>query len=271
MKAALSRVIPRVLVGPLQRFAPKARTYATYDEAMADCTSKGYENDAIVSLVVEKNVRYREKMRTAPLLRLDELRSIIGLGLARRSSELNVLDFGGGGGYHHTIANLVSSSNDRIRWNVIETPAMARAAAPMVTESLKFFDDVEAAARDLGRVDLIFVSSSISYTRDPLATLRLLANVRAKYLHITRTPLSVDHPKLIVKQTTWLGDNGPGPMPAGIKNRQVSCPDTAVNKAAFEAALRERYKICLATTEDRDVHRTTQESLHYYGYLCERL
>lgn len=271
MKAALKRLVPTVLVGPLKRFAPKARTYSTYDEAMADCTSKGYENDAIVNLVVEKNLRYREKLRTEPVLRLDELRSIVGLGLARRTSELNVLDFGGGGGYHHTIANLVCAPSDRLRWNVVETPAMARAAAPMATENLKFFDDIEVAAKDLGRVDLIFVSSSISYTKEPLVTLRLLSGLGARYLHITRTPLSMRHEKLIVKQTTWLGDNGPGPMPAGVENRQVSCPDTAVSKAAFEAVLRTSYKICVATTEDRDVHRTASESIHYYGYLCERL
>jgi putative methyltransferase (TIGR04325 family) len=271
MKVALKRLVPTMFVGPLKRFAPKARTYASYEEAMADCTAKGYENDAIVNLVVEKNLRYREKMRTEPVLRLDELRSIVGLGLARRTSQLNVLDFGGGGGYHYTIANLVSSSTDRLRWNVVETPAMARAAAPMATDNLKFFDDVEAAARDLGRVDLIFVSSSISYTREPLSTLRLLSGLGAKYLQITRTPLSVHHEKLIVKQTTWLGDNGPGPMPAGIEDRQVSCPDTAVSKAAFEAELRKSYKICTATTEDRDVHRTALESIHYYGYLCERI
>ena len=271
MKAALQRLVPNLFVGPLQRFGPKARTYATYDEAMADCTPKGYENDAIVNVVVEKNLRYREKMKTAPVLRLDELRSIVGLGLARRTSELNVLDFGGGGGYHYTIANLVSSSTDRLRWNVVETPAMARAAAPMATEKLKFFDDVEAAALDLGRVDFIFVSSSNSYTREPLDTLRLFATLGAKHLHITRTPLSVHREKIIVKQTTWLGDNGPGPMPEGVANRQVSCPDTAVNQAAFEAELRKTFKICVATTEDRDIHRTALESIHYYGYLCERL
>ncbi|MGE0404231.1 MAG: methyltransferase, TIGR04325 family [Kofleriaceae bacterium] len=271
MKAALQRLAPKLLVGPLQRFAPKAATYATYDEAMADCTARGYENDAIVRVVVEKNLRYREKMRTQPVLRLDELRSIVGLGLARRGPELNVLDFGGGGGYHYTIANLVSSPADRLRWNVVETPAMARGAAPMATDALKFFDDVHAAARDLGRVDLVFVSSSISYTREPLETLRLLAGLGARYLHITRTPLSLHHDKLIVKQTTWLGDNGPGPMPDGVENRQVSCPDTAVSKAAFEAELRRSYRICAATTEDRDIHRTARESLHYYGYLCERI
>jgi putative methyltransferase (TIGR04325 family) len=271
MKAALERLVPKVFVGPLAKYGPKARTYSTYDEAMADCSAKGYENDAIISVVVEKNLRYREKLRTAPVLRLDELRSVVALGLARRTTELNVLDFGGGGGYHYTIANLVSSPADRLRWNVVETPAMAAGAAPMATDHLKFFDDVKVAARDLGRVDLIFVSSSISYTREPLDTLRLLTGLGAKYIHITRTPLSVNHEKLIVKQSTWLGDNGPGPMPAGVENRRVSCPDTAVNQSAFEAVLRERYKICLATTEDRDVHRTAAESIHYYGYLCERL
>lgn len=271
MNSALKRLVPAIFVGPLRRFGPKARTFATYDEAMADCTSDGYENNAIVTTVVEKNLRYREKMRTAPVLRLDELRSVVALGLARRSTQLNVLDFGGGGGYHYTIANLLSSPADRLRWNVVETPAMARAAAPLATENLKFFDDVEVAARDLGTVDLIFVSSSISYTRDPLATLRTLAALGARHLHITRTPLSVNHERLIVKQTTWLGDNGPGPLPAGVENRQVSCPDTAVNRSAFETELRKSYRICAATIEDRDIHRTAVESLHYYGYLCARL
>ena len=74
--------------------------YRSYEDALkySSTKGKGYEAQEIVELVVEKNKIYSDRIVNYPVFGLNELRTVIGIGLARGDKKvLRVLDFGGGG------------------------------------------------------------------------------------------------------------------------------------------------------------------------------
>ena len=82
--------------------------FNSYSEALDACqkiSQKGYLNDELVKVVIQKNINLRSALNTNPKLDLLSLRILTALGLCRSGDTLNVLDFGGGGGAHHAIAS----------------------------------------------------------------------------------------------------------------------------------------------------------------------
>jgi putative methyltransferase (TIGR04325 family) len=133
--------------------------YSSYDEASAAC-SKGYQSQDIVKVVIAKNIIYKDQITTYPLFEMGALRTLVGLGLARDGGNINVIDFGGGG-YHFNIARIALGASCKIKWNIVETKAMVQEGKRISDEDLKFFDNLDEAKADLGRVDLVFTSGSI--------------------------------------------------------------------------------------------------------------
>lgn len=77
--------------------------FNSYSEALDACqkiSQKGYLNDELVKVVIQKNINLRSALNTNPKLDLLSLRILTALGLCRSGDTLNVLDFGGGGGAH---------------------------------------------------------------------------------------------------------------------------------------------------------------------------
>ena len=111
LKTLLKQFIPPILWNFLSFLRSNTitnqRIYKTYAEASFACQEKGYEFSDIVKVVVEKNLIFRNTNHSNPVFDIGTLRTLIGLGLANKSNNLkfNVLDFGGGGGYHYTIAS----------------------------------------------------------------------------------------------------------------------------------------------------------------------
>lgn len=79
-------------------FNRSRKLYESYDDALRFSSLKGYETDEIVKVIVAKNKIYADKLLSDSVLTLNELRTVIGMGLITVENKvLNVLDFGGGG------------------------------------------------------------------------------------------------------------------------------------------------------------------------------
>ncbi|PZU54487.1 MAG: hypothetical protein DI561_05345 [Thauera sp.] len=271
MKQILKELTPPLLVKAIKsrRSAP-APLFASYADALNSCGAEGYQASDVVKVVVEKNAIYRDEIFSSRVIGLDSLRTMVGIGALQSLPTLRVLDFGGGGGSHYSIVRAVLGADRDIRWNVVETTAMAKAAGERLAGGgLKFFDDIRKAATDLGHVDLVFTSGALQYTSDPLAFLSSLLAVRADHMFITRTALHDGVDQVVSAQTSWLSSNGPGPLPHGFKNHEIRYPVTFASRPKALKMIEEAYTVRFAIDEDRAAYTVRGQSFNMYGYFCD--
>jgi len=97
--------IPPILLKLLQSLKLSSKRYKNYDEALASCKDNAYNDDDFVRVVIEKNIVFKNNLSTPKVLfDLGTLRTLIAVGLSNKGASMNIIDFGGGGGYHHTIS-----------------------------------------------------------------------------------------------------------------------------------------------------------------------
>lgn len=269
MKHTLKRCIPPLLLDLLKGNNNGYPTYPSYAAALATCSERAYENPALINTVIEKNRLYAQHLANNPHFDAGVLKTLIGFGSLPTQHPLHVLDFGGGGGYHYHIAQTALGAARIAQWAVVETPTMAAAGQALATPTLKFFDNLTTAATALPTVDLIFSSCALNYCPNPLAMLRALTAVKAPYLYLTRMPLTQTTEK-VIRQSSWLSANGPGQLPPGIADRELSYPNTLMCQADFEALLKENYTIRFRIAEEQNVLIADKEPIHMYGYFCQR-
>ena len=271
MKALLKDLLPPILLRALTSARqPEPRAYESYEAAALDCQRNAYQAEEIVQVVIEKNDRFRRRLQSQTSLDHGALRTLIALGLSNVNGRLNVLDFGGGGGYHHAVAVKALGTAFPMRWNVVETPAMVKAAKRLERPGLKFFDDLDAAATDLGDVDLVFASGSLQYCPHPVDFLRRLVNVGGRYLFITRTPFAESGEDIVSRQESMLSSNGPGPLPDRFEDLKISYPITYASRSAVESILREKYEIRFHIAEDEAGFQVAGQPMAMSGYFCAR-
>ena len=101
-------------------------------------------------------------------------------------TSINVINFGGGGRMHYQIYKNLLDPSVNLNWWVVKTKAMVSAANKLTNKSLKFYTDLDSARSSLDKVNLVFASSSLQYTKNPLYSLRSLIELDAPYLCISR-------------------------------------------------------------------------------------
>jgi putative methyltransferase (TIGR04325 family) len=271
IRALIKDLLPPLLASALRRRMLDTRACTSFQQALTDSAGDAYEANDLVEAVVAKNVAYRQALIDTSTLDLSAVRTLAALAIAGASPArpLSVLDFGGGGGSHYTVARAALGRDQPLRWAVVETPAMVRAAAPMRDGSLEFFDDIEAARDYLGAIDLTFTSSALHYCPAPLDVLARLGALRAQHLMITRTAFFDGVDTLFSVQKSRISSNGPGPLPAHIADRDVCYPSVFVPRHDAERVLRSNYVIRARLDEEAEVFRVGGEPIGYSGYICE--
>jgi putative methyltransferase (TIGR04325 family) len=268
MKDYLREFVPPIFLEAIREMAAPP-VYDSYEKALAACGDAGYQSHDIVKAVVDKNAAFKQQLLASPTFELPALRTLIAMGLVHAGeSSLNVVDFGGGGGYHYFLAKVAMRDRVDLRWNVVETPAMAEEAQRLADANLHFFRNIEDAAADLRRVDLVFTSSALQYCPDPFSTLRALLDIGAKDIFLTRMALSSSKNSFISTQASKLSDNGPGPLPTGSADRTIRYPITFTSKHAIEQLLMEKYVVNFSITEERRSFRAGKHVFDTYGYFC---
>lgn len=271
MKYFLKQLVPPLFKSLWLRWTtPVPPSYSSYEEALKLCPSGAYEDPDVVRVVVEKNLRFRDQFLADPVFDFGTFRSVIGTCLAKTGVALNVIDFGGGGGYHYTLSKAALENDVDLRWDVVETTAMAREAKRMSSDQLKFYDRVEDAHKDLGEVDLVLTSGALHYCSDPLFFLEKLLDVNAKHIFITRTGFSASEKQMVTIQKSLLSTNGPGPLPLGFVDREAVYPIVFAPRSAAERMLSDRYQIRFRSLEERSVFRVGNVAIDMYGYFCVR-
>jgi putative methyltransferase (TIGR04325 family) len=261
--------LPPIVVKMAKRSKQRRTLYNSYEDALAACRG-GYEENDFVNVVYEKTRRYRDSLLTKQpfVSEITSLRTLIGLALSSRPSELNVIDFGGACGAHYFLTKAVFGKRVRLRWHVVETSAMVSKAIGLEDGRLKFFDDLQKATSGLEHVDLVYSDSVLPYVPRPYAGLKQLTECGATNIFITRVGLSTEAKELVVIQESSLSANGPGPMPQDMRDGIVQYPVTFARKDRFEEILGQNYSINIIFEENRGAYQAANHSIDMYGYFC---
>lgn len=269
MKKIIKEIIPPAILKLLvKNLAPKA--ISSFDQAVISVKNNAYEQEELVNLVLKKNEIYRLLPSSSHLLTEDSTRILMAIGLARDENKINVIDFGGGGGNHFTIAKIGFDNKLLINWNIVETNLFVEKARLIEVKNLKYFYDLEEASKEVNKIDLLLTSSALQYCPDPIEMLDRLTKTCAKYLYITRTPLSSGSQTIYSTQSSWLSKNGPGPLPEGFQDRQISYPICYASRHQVERVLNMRYDIVFKTDEgEAPAFRVKGAKISMTGYFCK--
>jgi putative methyltransferase (TIGR04325 family) len=265
----LKEFAPPIAVKLLKRVLERPRRFDSFEAALK-ASDRGYQGDEITRVIFEKTVRFRDGLRKPLVLDSSALRVIMGLALAVRDNELNVIDFGGACGTHYFLARMAFEDRVRLRWHVVETPEMVRRARNLEDGNLRFFDNLPEAKADIGKADLVLSSYALEYVPQPYDTLESLIECGATNVLLTRIGLTTESSPIIFVQKSRLSSNGPGPMPLGIRDEVVHYPGTISQKDRFEAILSRDYSIGVQLIEGEGAYDALSPSIGMYSYFATR-
>lgn len=128
--------------------------YLSYAIALNKCTTHAYQNHQIIKAVIEKTIRFKDRLNDKKIVNMGELKTLAGIGMALKSAKsAHVLDFGGGGGYHYFLTKQFFPQVIELHWRVVETANMVAEAKKMATAELDFVSNITEAKNDLGKID----------------------------------------------------------------------------------------------------------------------
>ncbi len=209
-----------------------------------------YGNKILVETVIWKNIQFKKSLISSDLPK-SATSTIMAVALAlKEKNSLKVLDFGGGGGNLHTLAEKAFPQID-FDWTVVETPEMVNEAKLSLTESrINFVSEIPNITSGNIPFDLVIASGSLQYVEDPLKTLSDLINLKPNYIFISRTPLNVQDKSLSYQQKSLLSANGPiDVLPDGIKEMRIKYRNNVVPKEKFLTLLTRNFEIQFAMNE----------------------
>jgi len=239
-------LLPPALLAAVRKLKARSgkNTYANYAEALGACSKDGYENQKVVDVVVQKTISCRDSLAVWPaLVDATNAYSLVAVLLSMAPGKtIRVLDFGGAAGAHYFLARSILPESIELNWVVVETPAMAqRAGLILSNQELRFSKDLKEAESMLGQVDLLHTSGTLQCVPEPYEQLRQLINIQAEYMLLNRLGVTQGDHEVITIHRSQLSWNGPGPMPAGLRDGEISYPFTFPRELMIREMIRGSY------------------------------
>jgi len=250
---------------------PSQVIYSSFKEAQEDCFGYGYEQEILVNVVYEKTKKFHETISIQKPLVLNYVysRAILAFQSAIKEKELRVLDFGGACGMYYFLAKAFFKNSVNLKWYVVESPAMAKKAKQFENNELRFYNCLNKAEEDIGRIDLLLSSSTLPYVPKPYETLKKFLNSGARFLFLTRLPLLEKNfqNNIITIQKSLLSYNGQGDLPPGFEDSITMYPITFIKKCLMEEYIKAKYQLLLIFEESSCMHSFNGTSIKGYGYF----
>jgi len=214
-----------------------------------EAARRGYDDALLIEVIIRKTAALQGGGRRIDDVLAGEtlLPTIAGIAAAGDSRPLHVLDFGGAAGLHYFVAKEAFPERD-FRWAIVETPAMTAEAARFADDRLHFFTSIGDATRWLGEIAFVHCVSALQYVPQPEATLSSLLTLDAPVLLWAK--LMLGERREAFTQVSRLRDNGPGPLPAGIADREISYSGIRLARGDFLQAHNDaRYRLAWKAAE----------------------
>jgi putative methyltransferase (TIGR04325 family) len=228
--------------------------------------AKTYEDLELIQSIVKKTLEYAQVIQKKNSIPISSIRTILPFALGKFGKRITVLDFGGGAGVSFIEAKHFYPNSD-FKWIILETQTMVRIAKQLHvnTKELKFIENLEEIENL--QVDLIIANSSLQYTPNPLELLKKITKLKARYLYITRMPLT-ELSSVSVLQTSMLKDNGPQTNGIDKSRTKVQVPANIVRRIELEAILEIDYDTKHKILEEKNSFHTSRGSFDFFGYFC---
>jgi putative methyltransferase (TIGR04325 family) len=231
--------------------------YNTFAEARAACPEGAYEQEQLVEIIFRKTQIFREQClhdsktnqsfaggpASAPLV--TAMAALLGSG----QNHWTVVDIGGACGAHYFAIRAFLPLEVKLRWIVVETPALVRRASELGNNELSFSSSLEHTLLQTPAPDLLHSSGTLQYVPEPYQMLRQISASGARYLVLTRLVMTDGQQDFAAIQRSRLGDNGPGPLPPGLANGWCQYPHHYLRRHAVEAELTGTHELLLQWNE----------------------
>jgi putative methyltransferase (TIGR04325 family) len=227
---------------------PATETYPDYASALKTC-GEGYADRQLAEVALAKTLAILSSDLKVALYPPNADATLTGVSLIP-GKELRVLDFGGSFGPHYFLAKQCLPK--RYRWAVVETEAIASLGAQLASQELQFFTSIEAAQEWLGGIDLVHASGSLQCTPDPRAVLTRLVALRAPYLAVTRTAVSLGRECVTIQVSLLTGTVPVGGLPPGVEDTIVRYPRIFMAKADFIGTIDPHYRAIYQSWDNRE-------------------
>ncbi|MGF1534209.1 MAG: methyltransferase, TIGR04325 family [Bernardetiaceae bacterium] len=213
--------------------------YAHYDDALSDCSVAAYQNDLLVQVIAEKTkllVQQSDKPLSQVLV---QTLTAILMAQPKEKRPWQVVDFGGACGA--TYLQLKAYLPPDIRWMVVETPSMVKAATSLSNQNLSFFDNLSDIAQQTQNIDLLFVSGTLQSVDKPGYYLEQLLDLGAKHIFFSRLGLTALEKNITIVHRSQLSDNGVGVLPEQFKDQVIAYPLTYMPENLFQQKINPGY------------------------------
>jgi putative methyltransferase (TIGR04325 family) len=252
-------------------------TYASYADALDACHSAAYEDAQLVDVVFRKTLTYRDRLASGSPVLWDgsAVQTLLAVAHAstRSPTTVHVIDFGGACGAHYFAARTFFRDRTavRLRWCVVETPAMADRARVLQDEELRFVTSLSEARQECGDADLMHSAAALQCVRDPARQLEDLVEFGSRFLMLNRVGVTRGDHDVVTVHRSRLRDNGPGPLPDDISDRECRYPYTFIRDRQFMAILKRKYRVVLEFDDSSGIYAVGTEPIVGGAYLAERI
>ena len=225
-----------------------------------------YDDVNLTTSIIKNTFEYSRFISEKNSIPITSLRTALPFALGDFQQHIVVLDFGGGAGTTYFEAKHFFPEKD-FEWIILETKTMVNMAqtSNYSNNELKFISDF--AELDDIEIDLVIANSSLQYTDNPTEYLNKLIKLKAKYLYITRMPLTNGDSEKVL-QASVLGENGPQVENQFVNKTRINIQATVVSKNTFENLLERCYQITYRILEEKSGFNASGRSFDLFGYFC---
>lgn len=225
-----------------------------------------YDDVALTMSIIKNTLEYSAFLSKENSIPITSLRTALPFAIGEVQHRITVLDFGGGAGTTYFEAKHFFPNKD-FRWIVLETKIMANMAQSLnsTADELEFISDFSELQNT--KIDFVIANSSLQYTDNPIDYLTKLTNLKAKYLYITRMPLT-NSDSIKVQQISRLGDNGPQIDGKSVDTSIISIQATVVSRNEFEDTLARLYQVKHRILEEKGSFSGSGKVFDLFGYFC---
>ncbi len=274
----VKNVLPPFMYNTVDRLI-RVRKYPVFDSyhnALAYCSKKGYENELLVDVLKYKMEHFLKKQKINQDKTLTTTQSFTLLSITKLiasypdKDSFHILDFGGNlGGHYHDFKKIFGSSI-KLKWAIVETPALAEAGQHFANEELSFFDSIESAAQFLGNIDLVHSSGTLQCVEEPKQYLDKLLKLDSGFILFNRLGLNRKNRDYITIHHSKLSWNGPPGLPPNVDDRVISYPFTFLSEQYFYHTMAANHQIVAHFNDNSGILDIPSEEIVGGGLLFSR-